>query len=88
MQTSVHERHHRRVVIPFVAKPEPHLRVVFLLDMSVVVLLVGTAAGESHGLGPLLKMPHQVVVDELTAIVAVHSLQDEGQMLFDRSNLL
>src|SRR5207253_3884466 len=65
---TVDERHHRWVVVALVAKPEPHLGVVFLFDMGVVVLSVRTAAGEAYRLWSLLKMPDQVMVDELPAI--------------------
>src|SRR3972149_3907411 len=58
---------------------------VFLLDMGVVVLFVGTRAGELDGAAnwPLLTEGQKVVVDELTAVVRVDPLEGERELVFD-----
>src|SRR3970282_2458258 len=52
---------------------------VLLLDVGVVVLLVGTAAGELDLLGAAVA--DQVVVEELAAVVGVDAAEAEGQAL-------
>jgi hypothetical protein len=50
---------------------------VFLLDVGIVVLLVGTAAGELNPMG--LAVAKEVAVDELDTVIGVQALQREGQ---------
>ena len=78
----VDQRRDRRVVVALVAELLAHVRPVALLDVGVVVLLVGPRAREEDGLGPLPRPRHDVVVDELPAVVAVHAQQREWQARF------
>ena len=61
---------------------------VLLLDMGVIVLMIGPASGELHGLISLVKVPHQMPIQELRAVVAVKSKQRKRQGVFDILDLL
>lgn len=58
---------------------------VFLLDVRVIILFVGTRAGELNGTASwaLLTEGKKVVVDELTAVVRVDPLEGERKLVFD-----
>ncbi len=78
----VDQWHDFRIVVTLVSEVLSHMRPVALLDMGVVVLLVGPGTGEEDGLGALARPGHDVMVDELPAVVAVHAQQLEGQVRF------
>jgi len=58
---------------------------VLLLDVGIVVLFVGTRAGEldSAASWVLLTEGKKVVVDELAAVVGVDPLEGERELVFD-----
>src|SRR5512143_414870 len=60
---------------------------VFLFHMSVIVLMVRSASSKLHGLVSLLKVLHQMPIQELRAIIAVKSKQSKRQGVFDILNL-
>ena len=67
------------MVVAFAAKPQPHVREVLLLDVGLVILAIRARAGERHRLGASGAVAHELVVDELAAVVAVEPAQWEGQ---------
>src|SRR5512135_3467379 len=56
---------------------------VFLFHMSVIVLMVRSASSELHGLISLVKVSHQMPIQELRAVIAVKSEQRKRQGVFD-----
>ena len=72
-------------VVAIPAHKLPDMGPVFLLDVRVVVLFVGTRSGELNGAASwaLLTEGKKVVVDELTAVVRVDPLEGERKMVFD-----
>src|SRR5512136_3028100 len=66
-----------------VSKPLPDMGPVFLFHMSVVVLMIGSASAKLHGLLSLVKVPHQMPIQELRAVIAVKPKQRERQGVFD-----
>jgi hypothetical protein len=66
-----------------VSKPLPDMSPVFLFHMSVIVLMIGPASGELHGFLSLIKVPHQMPIQELRAVIAVKPKQRERQAVFD-----
>jgi len=60
---------------------------VFLFDVSVVVFVVGSGASKLDGVFSLCKMPQEMIIEELAAIVAIEAEQGEGQRFFDLLNL-
>src|SRR5574341_206307 len=71
-----------------VSKPLPDMGPVFFFYFSVVVLMIGSASGKLHGLISLVKVLHQMPIQELRAVIAVKSKQGERQAVFDILNLL
>src|SRR5512139_3480452 len=70
-----------------VSKPLPDMGPVFLLHMSVIVIVIGPASGKLHGLISLVKVPHQMPIQELRAVIAVKPKQRKRQGVFDILNL-
>src|SRR5512139_2126754 len=66
-----------------VSKPLPDMGPVFLFHMSVIILMIGSASGKLHGLISLVKVPHQMPIQELRAVIAVKPKQRERQGIFD-----
>src|SRR5271157_3844509 len=56
---------------------------VLLLDMGVIVFMIGPASGKLHGLLSLVKVPHQMPIQELGAVIAIKPKQRERQGVFD-----
>ena len=56
---------------------------VFLFYVGVIVFMIGTASGELDGAVSVGKMSHQVVVEELGAVIAVEAEEGKGERLFD-----
>ena len=71
-----------------VSKPLPDMGPVFLFHMSVIVLMIGSASGKLHGLLSLVKVLHQMPIQELRAVIAVIPKQRERQGVFDIPDLL
>ncbi len=61
-----------------VAEPLTDVGPVFLFDMSVVVFVVGPRASKLDRALSLCKMPQEVIIEELAAIVAIKAEQGEG----------
>ena len=61
---------------------------VFLFHMGVIVLVIGPASGKLHGLISLVKVLHQMPIQELRAIIAVKPKQRERQGVFNVLDLL
>ncbi len=61
---------------------------VFLFHMGVIVLMIGPASGKLHGLISLVKVAHQMPIQELRAVIAVKPKQRERQGVFDILDLL
>jgi hypothetical protein len=51
---------------------------VFLFHMSVVIFVVGSGASKLDGVFSLFKMPQEMIIEELAAIVAIEAEQGEG----------
>jgi hypothetical protein len=51
---------------------------VFLFDMSVVIFVVGSRASKLDGAFSLCEMFQEVIIEELSAIVAIKAEQGEG----------
>jgi len=66
-----------------VSKPLPDMGPVFLFHMGVIVLVIGPASGKLYGLISLVKVPHQMPIQELRAVIAVKPKQRERQGVFD-----
>src|SRR5512139_1760493 len=66
-----------------VSKPLSDMGPVFLFHMSVIVLMIGSTSGKLHGLISLVKVPHQMPIQELRAVIAVQPKQRERQGIFD-----
>ena len=60
---------------------------VFLFDMSVVLFVVGAAAGELDGIGSLVEVTEEVVVEEFGAVIAVEAEEGERERGFDVMDL-
>ena len=60
-----------------------HVRPVLLLHVPVVIFLVGPGAGEANFPFPICEAVHQVVVEELAAVVAIEPQDHKGQPVFD-----
>src|SRR5512146_2479520 len=71
-----------------VSKPLSDMGPVFLFHMSVIVLMVRPASGELHGFVSLVKVFHQVPIQELRAVIAIKPKQRERQKIFDILDLL
>src|SRR5512139_590150 len=71
-----------------VSKPLSDMGPVFLFHLGVIVLMIGPASGKLHGLISLVKVPHQMPIQELRAVIAVKPKQRERQGVFDILNLL
>jgi len=72
-----------RLIVPCVAEQQPHLGPVLLLHMRVVILPIGSTAGEVDGAKAFPKVAPEGVVDELSAIVRVEPQQRKQQAGFD-----
>src|ERR1051325_2089137 len=59
------------------------MRPVFLFDVSVLVLVVRTTAGEADRRGSIQKEPPQMEVQKLAAVVAIEPEQGKRQLIFD-----
>jgi hypothetical protein len=55
--------------------------------MSVVIFVVGPGASKLDGVFSICEMFEEVIVEELTAIVAIEAEQGEGQRFFDLFDL-
>ncbi len=66
-----------------VSKPLPDMGPVFLFYMSVIVFMIGSASGKLHRLISLVKVPHQMPIQELRAVIGVKPKQRERQGGFD-----
>jgi hypothetical protein len=56
---------------------------VFLFHMGVIVLVIGSASGKLNGSVSLVKVFHQMPIEELRAVIAVKPKQRERQRVFD-----
>src|SRR5512141_1300304 len=66
-----------------VSKPLPDMGPVLLFYMGVIVLVVRPASGKLHGFVSLVKVSHQMPIQELRAVIAVEPKQRERQGVFD-----
>src|SRR4030042_4435734 len=71
-----------------VSKPLSHVGPVLLLNVGVIVLMIGPSSGELHGLISLVKVPHQMPIQELRPVIAIKPKQRERQGVFDILDLL
>ena len=62
---------HGRIIVAFITEVLAHMRPVTLLDPSIVILMVSAAAREEHRFWTLPQVGHQVVIDELSAIIGI-----------------
>ena len=76
------------MVEALVAEPLADVGPVFLFDMSVVLFVVGAAAGELDGIGSLVEVTEEVVVEEFGAVIAVEAEEGERERGFDILDLL
>ncbi len=61
-----------------VAEPLTDVGPVFLFDVSVVIFVVGSGASKLYGALPLCEVLQEVIIEELSAIVAIEAEQGEG----------
>ena len=71
----------------FIAEPLADVGPVFLFDVSVVLFVVGAAAGELDGIGSLVEVTEEVVVEEFGAVIAVEAEEGERERGFDVMDL-
>src|SRR5512143_82641 len=71
-----------------ISKPLPDMSPVFLLHMSIIVLMIGSASSKLYGLLSLMKVLHQVPIQKLRAVIAVKPEQREWQRVFNILDLL
>jgi hypothetical protein len=62
-----------RVIESLVAEPLADVGPVFLFDVGVIILVIGTASGELDGLFSLGKMFEEVVIEEFGSVVTVEA---------------
>ena len=70
-----------------VAEPLADVGPVFLFDVSVVLFVVGAAAGEVDGFFSLGEVAVEVVVEEFGSVVAVENEEGKGKRGFDIMDL-
>ncbi len=51
---------------------------VFLFDVSVVILVVGSGASKLYGALSLCRMSEEVIIEEFSSVVAIKTEQGEG----------
>ena len=83
----VEQGDHTGVIESFIAEPLAHMGPVFLFDVGVIVLVIGSASGELDGTFSLGKVSHEVVIEKLRSVIAVKPEQTEGQRLLDMVDL-
>ena len=66
-----------------IAEPLSDVGPVFLLHVSVIVFVIGTASGELDRLFSLSKMSEEVVIEEFRSVVTIEAKQGERQGGFD-----
>ena len=71
-----------------VAQPLADMGPVLLFDMSIVVLLVGSRAGELDRRRSILKVPDQMPLEELGSVIAIEAKDCKGQRSLDGDDLL
>src|SRR5229473_708953 len=60
-----------------------HQRVVLLLHHAIIVLVIGTAATQAHAFHLVFPEAHQVLIEELAAVVGMQFDDRKGQALQD-----
>ena len=76
------------VIEAVITEPLADVGPVFLFDMGVVLIVIGTAAGELDGLFSLGEVAIEVVVEEFGAVVAVEAEERKRERGFDVLDLL
>lgn len=71
----------------FISEPLADVGPVFLFEVSVVLFVVGAAAGELDGVGSLVEVTEEVVVEEFGAVIAVEAEEGEREIGFDVMDL-
>ena len=56
---------------------------VFLFYMGIVIFVIGSASGELDGLFSFGKVPLEVIVEELTAVITIEAEDGEWEGFFD-----
>jgi hypothetical protein len=77
-----------RVIEALVTEPLADVGPVFLFDMSVVIFVVGTGASKLDGMFSLCEVLEEMIIEELTSIVAIEAKEGEGQGVFNMVDLL
>jgi hypothetical protein len=75
------------VIEAFISEPLADVGPVFLFDVSVVLFVVDAAAGELDGVGSLVEVTEEVVVEEFGAVIAVEAEEGEREIGFDVMDL-
>ena len=60
---------------------------VFLFDMGVVIFVISPASGELYGLFSVGKVSQEVLVEELSSVIAIEALDREWEGFFDAFDL-
>jgi hypothetical protein len=84
----IEEGDHPGVIESFIAEPLTDMGPVFLFDMGVIVLVIGSASGELDGAFSPGEVAKEMVVEELRSVIGVKPKQREGQRLLDMVDLL
>ena len=83
----VQERDDLGVIEAFISEPLADVGPVFLFDMSIVLFVVGAAAGELDGFFSLGEVAIEVVVEEFGSVVAVEAEEGKRERGFDVMDL-
>ncbi len=65
-----------------IANPLSYVSPVFLFDMGIVILVVGSASGKLDGAFPVAEVAYQMVIEELCSVVSVEAKDGKGQRFF------
>ena len=75
------------MVEAFISEPLADVGPVFLFDVSIVLFVVGAAAGKLDGIFSLGEVAEEVVVEEFGAVIAVEAEEGERERGFDVMDL-
>jgi hypothetical protein len=84
---SIEEVDKLRFVEALIAEPLTDMGPVFLLDVSVIILVVGARAGELDRVFAVVEVTQEVPVEEFGAVVAVKTSKGEREGCFDGLDL-
>ena len=75
------------IIESFVAQPLADMGPVFLFDVGVIVLVIGSASGEVDGVGSVGKVSQEMIIEEFRSVIAIEPPQRERQGVLDMVEL-